>query len=303
MILAHGMRIPSRPNTEAAPLPITAQDAIDRYPAFLLDAYGVLVDGAGPLPYAREFIAALQYAQRPFAIVTNDASRSPVTYAQKFAAWSMAIAPEQIVPAGGLLPDYFATHGLAGARTLLLGTADSAVWVTAGGGEVLPLAAGQTADVIALCDDAGYPFLQGCELALSTAIRTIEQGLALHLVLPNPDLIYPKGHGEFGFTAGAAALMIEAALARRFPERPWTFTRLGKPGPALLQKGARQLGATPVMIGDQLDTDIAAANAAALDSALLLGGVSPTGHTPHGPRPTYVLESLALPSLPASRAT
>ena len=47
------------------------------YDAVLLDAYGVLVDASGVLPHARAFIEALVAHDKPFYIVTNDASRLP----------------------------------------------------------------------------------------------------------------------------------------------------------------------------------------------------------------------------------
>jgi ribonucleotide monophosphatase NagD (HAD superfamily) len=92
--------------------------------------------------------------------------------------------------------------------------------------------------------------------------------------LPNPDLVYPKGGGELGFTAGAIALLIETALARRFPARALRFDHLGKPEPHLFAEAARRLALAPdrlVMIGDQLETDVAGARAAGVATALLEG--------------------------------
>jgi len=84
--------------------------------------------------------------------------------------------------------------------------------------------------------------------------------------------VYPKGGGEYGFTAGAMALVIEAALARRFPDAGLVFERLGKPAPALFAEARRRLGVERVvMIGDQLETDIAGARAAGISGALLAG--------------------------------
>jgi ribonucleotide monophosphatase NagD (HAD superfamily) len=51
------------------------------------------------------------------------------------------------------------------------------------------------------------------------------------------------------------------------------------------------------MIGDQLETDIAGANAAGVPSALLAGSISrwddaQTTSVPHDPTPTYLLDVL-----------
>jgi len=111
-------------------------------------------------------------------------------------------------------------------------------------------------------------------------------------VLPNPDLVYPKGSGEFGFTAGAMALLIETALARRFPGRGLAFDRLGKPAPHLFAEAQRRLGvARVVMIGDQIETDIAGARAAGIDAALL-EGVSRWSNSRSGIAPRFVLATI-----------
>jgi ribonucleotide monophosphatase NagD (HAD superfamily) len=256
-------------------------ELLDRYAGVLLDVYGVLLDASGPLPGAVELIAELERRALPYALVTNDASRSLATYEQRFARFGLPVRGP-IVTSGSLLPGYFAAKSLAGARVCVLGTADSADFVHAGGGIVVPLEQGLELDVLAVCDDDGFDFLSGLEWALSAVVRAVDAGRRPTLVVPNPDLIYPKTRGELGFTAGAMALVLEAALARRFPDEHLVFDRLGKPAPHLFQEAARRLALPPdrlVMIGDQLETDIAGARAAGCDSALLgdsRGDLAPT---------------------------
>jgi len=277
------------------------RELLGRYAGVLLDVYGVLLDARGPLPGAAELIAELARRDLPYAIVTNDASRSAQTYAARFAGHGIAIAPERFVTSGSLLPGYLRASGLAGARVCVLGTADSVAYVREGGGVPLALEPGMELDALAVCDDDGFDFLRGCELALSAVVRAVEAGRMPALILPNPDLVYPKGSGELGFTAGSIALLIEAALARRFPAHDrLRFVHLGKPEPHLFADGARRLGIAPselVMVGDQLETDVAGARAAGIDVALL-AGVSSWEHAQHGARaievaPTWLLDKLA----------
>ena len=240
----------------------------------LLDAFGVLIDGSGALPGARELIAALHGRGMPYAVVSNDASRAPATFARRFAAVGLPIPAERFVTSGTLLPGYFRDRGLAGARTCVLGTADSCAFVREGGGVPIELVPGMEVDAVAVCDDGGTPFLDGIELALSAITRAVEAGRHPALVVPNPDLIYPKGDGELGFTAGAMAELLELALRRKLPGRNLVFDRLGKPAPYLMLEAATRLAIPPnrlVMIGDQLETDIAGAIAAGMDSALVAG--------------------------------
>lgn len=267
---------------------------LDEYEGILLDAYGVLVDGSGALPAAGPLIHELDRRGKPFAIVTNDASRSRETYVRRFAGYGIAIAPDRFVTSGSLLPAYFRERGLAGARTLVLGTPDSFDFVREGGGVPVEIARGVEIDAVAICDDSGTPFLDGIEVALSACVRAMDSGRRPVLVVPNPDLVYPKGGGELGFTAGAMALLVEAALARRYPAAQLRFDHLGKPEPHLFVEAARRLGIARerlVMVGDQLETDIAGARAAGIDAALL-AGVSRWDH--RALAPTYLLGTIQL---------
>ena len=226
----------------SVPVRISTGELLAQHDGVLLDAYGVLVDARGPLPHAPELIANLNARGYPFAVVTNDASRSVATYVGRFAAMGMNITGDRIITSGSLLPAWFRSKGLAGARTCVLGTPDSVAFVREGGGVAVDVVPGMEIDAVAICDDAGTPFLEGIELALSAIIRAVDAGRTPALVVPNPDLVYPKGNGELGYTAGAMALLVEAALTRRYPDANLVFERLGKPAPTLVLEGARRLG-------------------------------------------------------------
>ncbi len=126
----------------------------------------------------------------------------------------------------------------------------------------------------------------------------------MHLLLPNPDLIYPKDARGFGITAGSIALIFEAALAQRYGGRAagpaadrLRFCRLGKPNPPIFEEARRRAGPLAasglVMLGDQLGTDIAGAQACGIPSVLVLTGLSRLADCgPGQPRPDFVLPSL-----------
>ncbi len=158
---------------------------------------------------------------------------------------------------------------------MVLGPKDSATYVERAGGVVAPVELATEYDAIICCDDAGYPFLGTLDTAMSALFRLIALGRPPALILPNPDIIYNKSESSYGFTAGAAAMLLEAAIVRRFPQSPLRFERLGKPKPALFEAA---LGDHPrartVMIGDQLETDIVGAAAAGIDSILLESGIA-----------------------------
>jgi ribonucleotide monophosphatase NagD (HAD superfamily) len=124
-------------------------------------------------------------------------------------------------------------------------------------------------------------------------MRALDAGVALELVLPNPDLVYPKPGGAFGVTTGAVAMLVEAALHRLRPGAP-RFVPLGKPHPPIYAEARRRLGpvARPLAIGDSIETDVAGALAAGIEVALVDGGVSTW--RPGDPEPTCRLLDLHL---------
>ena len=204
---------------------ITIEAIISRYAVLLLDAFGVLVDGAGALPGAVELIQRLNQSGKVYYILTNDASQLPATRATRLQAYGLAVEADRIITSGLLLKPYFAMHGLAGARCAVLGTADSLRYVDAAGGRIVP--PGEAYEVLVIGNQSGYPFLEMVDAALSTLFRLLDHHQLVHLVLPNPDLFYPEAGGGVGFASGSVATMFEAALEARYPHRPeLRFTRL-----------------------------------------------------------------------------
>lgn len=279
------------------PLRLPLTSVLDRHAGVLLDAYGVLVDLDGALPGTPELIRRLNREGKPYLVVSNTAARLPETAAERYRAFGLDLAAEHILTSGMLLAEHFRTHGLVGRRCLVLGPEDSLAYVSRAGGMAVDWR--EDFDALVLADQAGYPFLAAMDKVLGRLFAKLDAGLEVPLVLPNPDLIYPTG-GGYGFTAGAAALMLEAALRRRYPLRPGLgFMRLGKPHPGLFDAAARRLGShNLVMIGDQLETDIRGANAFGIASALVMGGVSradaPWDEAVDVPVPTYLLNGLGL---------
>jgi len=275
----------------------TLEELAGRYEAFLFDVYGVLVHATGPLPGAAEALAWLRARGRPFFLLTNDASKLPERAAARYRGWGLPVEPEQIVPAGSLLAAHFRRHRLLGRPCAVLGTADSRAFVERAGGRVVPPEG--DFEVLVVADQAGFPLLEGMDAALGGLVRRLDRGLPVHLVLPNPDLIYPKAEG-FGITAGSIALVLEAALRRRYGRAAPRFRPLGKPRPGLFREALRRAGTRrAVVVGDQIETDVAGARAAGLDAALVTGGVA-RALPARGPRPAWLLPRLAPTNLGAN---
>lgn len=277
-----------------APRPISINNLIERYDALLLDAYGVLVHRDGPLPGACEFISTLKRQCKPFFIVSNTSARLPEQAAARYQQFGFDFEPDQIITSGSLIKPCFEAMQFTGLRCAVLGPEGSFDYVKrAGGIAVRPT---EDFELLVIGDQAGFPFLEWMDAAISQLIKRLDGGLSTPLILPNPDLIYPKASG-FGFTSGIMAQMIGSVLQQRYPEiKSDPFIRLGKPEPGIFEEAIQRAGTRRIiMIGDQIDTDILGANRCGIDSALIGGGVSLPGSIPSGlaTQPDYWLESLA----------
>ena len=280
----------------AKPREITIEELIDTYPVLLLDAYGVLVNNSAAIPGAAGLIDELNRTGKAYYLLTNDASKLPQTAANRFQGYGLKINPERIITSGGLLKNFFKTNNLPGARCAVLGPDDSAQYVRDAGGKVVSPANGF--DVVVVGDEAGFPFVDTVDMVITELFHKVERREPFSLVLPNPDLIYPKADQGFGISSGSIALIVEAALQLRYPGRPdLCFERLGKPNADIFQEALRRSGTkNMVMIGDQLETDIRGANAFGLDSVLVGTGIADltTGDIPDHLQPTYRMSSIGL---------
>jgi len=276
------------------PVPrVTFEELERRHRAIFLDAYGVLVDGVGALPGAPELVARLEARGTPYAIVTNDASRLPETMEARFTGLGLPIPRSRIVSSGDLVARYVDDHGLGGARAVVLGPRDSHAIVARAGLSVVPATPDQDFDALFVCDESGFDLLPTMDDVLSMLVRAFDRGRSPRLVAPNPDLVYPKRAGEWGFAGGTLASMLEGALAQRYATPP-TFARLGKPHAPIFEEACRRVGTRDaVMVGDQIHTDIQGASDFGLASALLGSGIADVEEALRaGARPTYVLTSI-----------
>lgn len=275
-----------------ATVDITMGELIEGYSTLLFDAYGVLSYSTSALPGAVELIERLNRIGKPYYVLTNDASALPESRAQRYKSVGLAVDAERIITSGSLLKGYFAERRMRGVCCVSLGTEDSAEYVRRAGGVVVE--PWDEFDAVVIGDQAGFAFVEGVNAMMSALFRKIDGGEMPHLLLPNPDLVYPSEEG-FGLASGSVALLFEAALEQRYPQRAdLRFQRLGKPHRGLFAEALRRSGTRDVvMLGDTLETDIRGANAFGIDSALVAGGVAtPAAAALAVDMPTYLLSGL-----------
>lgn len=282
------------------PAESSVDELIARYDVFLLDAYGVLVTTRGAIEGAAGFLDRLSREGREWLIVSNDASRSLRTTADRYQGFGLPVTPGHVLTSGALLAGHFAREGLTGSCCVVLGTDDSRDYVRDAGGVVVE-PDDDRATVLVICgvyDAPDAPFLETVNRAVSLVLRRLGGGHTMRFVLPNPDIVYPSDTGAFSFTAGGLAALFESVIRLRDPAGHIAFEPLGKPHGPMFEAALERFGHADrrrvVMVGDQLVTDVLGASRAGIDSVLIETGVGGRGDIKQASaRPTWLLRDFS----------
>jgi len=275
----------------------------DRYDGFLLDLWGVLHDGVTAYPGVIECLERLHQARKVVGLLSN-APRRVASVAARLE--ELGIAPGHY--------DFLMTSGEA-TREALEAPPDH--WHANLGPALYHIGPERDRCLFEdLPDRRAVARLEDADFVLNTGPRLYEETLAdyedelracadrrLPMVCANPDLIV---------MVGEAMVVCAGLLARRYEELGGDVRYHGKPHPAVYRRCLALTGISDrrrlLAIGDSLRTDIAGAVAAALDAALVPGGIHaeelgiPWGGEPdparlealvnQGPRPRLALACL-----------
>jgi HAD superfamily hydrolase (TIGR01457 family) len=227
----------------------------------LLDLDGVLYRGDQPIPRAAAAVDQLRRRGIVPVFVTNNSSRTPDQVAEKLSALGVGARAEEVVTSAAATASYLSAAGL---RTAFVVGEDGILSALRGAGiEVLPGEAGR-ADAVVVGWDGGATYDK-----LRTASTLVQRGA--RLVATNADASFPAPGGVLWPGAGALLAVITTTTGA-------TAEVVGKPAPTLFE-AARRVGGggAALVVGDRLDTDVAAATAAGMDSLLVLTGVTRPG--------------------------
>ncbi|HJV13364.1 MAG TPA: HAD-IIA family hydrolase [Propionibacteriaceae bacterium] len=253
---------------------------VESYDAVLFDLDGVIYLGPVAVPGAAQGIAELRERGTKIGFVTNNAARPPVAVADHLVELDIPATAADVVTSAQAAAHLLINRFGAGARILAVGGEGVTVALSEVG--LVPV---HSADEHPVAVIQGYGFdLKWQEL--NEAAVAIHRGA--HWVATNIDPTRPT---ERGLVPGNGAAVAAVQLAvQALPEVA------GKPYRPLLDDTVSRLGAQhPLFVGDRLDTDIAGAINAGLDSMLVLSGSHRAEQlisaTP-GERPTFVGEDL-----------
>lgn len=246
------------------------------YDAVLLDLDGTIVLGTKPVPEAPDVVNELRRAGRTVLFITNNASRAASDVAEHLTALGLRTAAEDVLTSGQAAVAMLGAQLPAGAAVLVVGSEALVAAVRAAGLRPVRAASERPAAVVqGHSTETGWAQLAEACLAIRCGAMWIAS---------NVDRTLPT---ERGLLPGNGAMV--AALQAATDREPEVA---GKPARPLFDAAVDRTGAQRLLVvGDRLDTDIAGARAAGLDSLLVLSGVADVGAllvAPPEQRPVYV---------------
>ena len=252
------------------------------YAAVLLDLDGTLYHEDHVLPGAARLVKRLEEEGRKFACLTNSTSSARRLRA-RLAGMGIEIAVDQIYTAAAAAADYVVQHFPNPPRIFNLATEGLAEmlegkvrWVEAIGEPCDAVIGGAPANVFATAERQRI------------ALYLLRAGARLVGVCA--DRVYPSPRG---LELGSGAMVNMLAYAANVTP---IFT--GKPEPIFFEELCGKLGVAPsrcVLVGDNLESDIAGAKRVGMATVLTLTGVTheaDLGTIAAGMRPDWVVREL-----------
>jgi NagD protein len=251
----------------------------DRKPieCWLTDMDGVLVHEGSPVPGAKEFLARLTRAGKPFLVLTNNSMYTPRDLHVRLRAAGLDV-PTEAIYTSALATAQFLDDQRPRGSAYVLGEAG----LTTALHEVGYVLTDLSPDYVVLGETRTYSFT-----AITKAIRLIAGGA--RFIATNPDPIGPSTEGALPATGSVAALITKATGVEPY--------FVGKPNPLMMRSALNTVGGhseSTAMIGDRMDTDVLSGMEAGLYTILVLTGVTGEKDVERFPfRPSRVAASIA----------
>lgn len=232
--------------------------------ALILDMDGVIWRSDTPIGNLPEIFNRINALGLKYVFATNNGTKTPEQYVAILKRFGVEVAPEQVVTSAlGVAHVLAASRKFPrGTKAFMIGEDGIRTALEEKGFEILSIENSQEAQVFVMGIDRGITFEKMREATL-----LVRNGIPFYAT--NPDKTFPTPRGEIP-GAGAWISVITTATG----VEP---IYAGKPFPFMMELSLERLGTKKeetLVVGDRLETDIAAGQAIGCPCALMLSGVS-----------------------------
>lgn len=250
--------------------------------ALILDMDGVVWKADTPIGDLVEIFTRIHARGLKFVFATNNGTKTPEEYQKKLADLDVNIEPAQVVTSAMGIAFLLAQKYPRGTRVFMIGEGGIRIALEEKGFEILSTEKAPEAQVVVMGIDRTVNFEKIAEATL-----LVRAGIPFYTT--NTDRTFPTPRGEIP-GSGAWVSIITTSTGR-------DPIIAGKPFPYLMELALERLGTSKdetLVVGDRLETDIAAGQAVGCPTALVLSGVSTRQQADSWkPAPDLIADNLA----------
>lgn len=230
--------------------------------ALILDMDGVIWRADSPIGNLPEIFKRIEARGLKYVFATNNGTKTPDQYVATLEKLGVRVSAQQVVTSALGTASMLSQNFQRGAKIFMIGEDGTRTALEEKGFDVLPIEHAQEAQIVVMGIDREVNFNKMREATL-----LVRRGIPFYAT--NPDKTFPTPRGEIP-GAGAWISVITTATG----VEP---IYAGKPFPFMMELSLERLGTKKeesLVVGDRLETDIAAGQAVGCPCALVLSGVS-----------------------------
>jgi 4-nitrophenyl phosphatase len=230
--------------------------------ALILDMDGVIWRADTPIGDLPSIFNRLQARGLKYVFATNNSTKTSDQYVARLKRFGVDVEPWQVVTSSQAVARAVAQKFPRGTKVFMIGEDGLRIPLEAEGFGIVSVENASQAQVVVMGMDRGITFEKAGEATL-----LVRSGIPFYTT--NPDKTFPTPRGQIP-GAGAWYSIITTATG----VQPIIA---GKPFPFLMELSLEKLGTAKdetLVIGDRVETDIAAGQAVGCPTALVLSGVS-----------------------------
>ncbi len=216
-----------------------------------------------------------------FVFATNNGTKTPEQYLERLAEFGVQAEPWQVITSALCAAQMLKGKIPSGASVFVIGEDGVKVALHEQGFEVATLETAEKAQAVVVGLDRHVNFAKMREATL-----LVRRGVPFYAT--NPDKTFPTPRGEIPGAGAWISVIVTASGVEPI--------YAGKPYPYLMEMALERLGTkkeNTLVVGDRLETDIAAGQAVGCPTALVLSGVSTRAQAEAwSPRPSLIVQDL-----------
>lgn len=230
--------------------------------ALIIDMDGVVWKSDSPIGDLADTFNRIRTRGLKFAFATNNSTKTSEQYVERLSKFDVPVEPWQIITSSQAAAHALSKDFPRGTKVFMIGEDGIQTALKEEGFEILSIENASQAQAVVMGIDRNINFDKASEATL-----LIRKGIPFYAT--NADKTFPTPRGEIPGSGAWLSVITTATDVEPIVA--------GKPSPVLVELSMEKLGTKKeetLVVGDRLETDIAAGQAAGCPCALVLSGIS-----------------------------